>query len=394
MFFGPQSGKFAVVHDGLTAITHMFNWNIDSHSHTPETYYASNTKWGASRNPGVMDFTGNFSLFDGNYIVFPGDFFKCIEFFTAPTSGVYGNPGSTYCGQGIVESNVITWAWGPEQSLTQQINIAANGCLATRDRTLDDTNISTPAKMCGLKLQWTVEPTPSTWLEIENAQQAVLTMTASNPSFVNSSTGCCTHRRPGNIDWTLAVTYTDHRAFIIVRESPYSFRLFNTPTTFWELSYAIFGSVTGITADRQTGAIQTQVANFMMKAIEDETMGYIRPPGGNPSGVDDLWPPVPTLLTVPTVPTIGTAVQEGGAYNVDVTWTPESSGDATGYTIWASYDDIDFACVGCSVSSPYKDIGVPPTATSYPMYYKVSAFNAQGQGEFSESVTATVSNVP
>ena len=103
MFFGPQSGKFGVIHDNGAAITHMFNWVLDSINHSPETYYSSNTLWGANRNPGVIDWTGNFSLFDGNYIIFPGQFFNCMEFFTAPISGVYGNPGTVYCGQAIVE---------------------------------------------------------------------------------------------------------------------------------------------------------------------------------------------------------------------------------------------------------------------------------------------------
>ena len=64
MFEGPQSGKFAIIHEEGLPITHMFNWNLDI-SHTPETYYASNTRWGADRNPGVIDWTGNFSVFDG-----------------------------------------------------------------------------------------------------------------------------------------------------------------------------------------------------------------------------------------------------------------------------------------------------------------------------------------
>lgn len=374
MFQGPQSGKFGVIHNEAAPITHMFNWVLDSINHSPETYYASNTLWGPNRNPGVIDWSGNFSLFDGDYIIWAGEFLKCLEFFTAPTTGVYGNPGTTYCGQGIVESVALTWAWGAEQSLTQVVNVAANGCIASRDRVIDDTVVETPAKMCGLQLHMAIDDPPTAWGIIDNVQQAVLTMSAANQPFVNSSTGCCTHRRPGNLDWTLALTMTDHRAVLISRENVPSFRLYNTTTTFWELVYSIFMSKTGITADRQTGAIQSQVVNYQMKAISDTTMGEIIAPD-----TTTLWPPVATLLSTPDAPTAVAGTPTGN--DVSVGWTPPAGGEApTSYTIWASQDGVDFACVGCSASSPYVDVGVPATTE---LFYKVAGANAQGQGPFS-----------
>lgn len=393
MYVGPQSGKFAIVHNEGLPITHMFNWNLDI-AHTPETYYASNTLWAPNRNPGVIDWTGNFSLFDGQRLWLPGEYFPCIEFFTAPTSGVYGNVGQTYTGQAIVESNVITWAWGPEQSLIQQINFAANGCVANRNRVIDDTTILTPNKMCGLQLQWGKTDTPS-FVPIENVQQAVLTVEASNPTYVNSSTGCCTHRRPGNINWTLALTLTDHRSVTFTRNDLLTFRLFNSSTTFWELAYGIFNGTSGVIANRQTGEIQQQVSNFSMKAMSDNSLGHIAYGTAgtiaNPSSI--WWPPVPTANSTPNEPTVVAGAQEGaGVYNVDLTWTAPSSGDQSGYTIWASLDGVDFAVVGCSFTESFKDVGLPPVVggNDYDVWYKINAFNAQGQGPFSD-VSAPIS---
>ena len=383
MYQGPQSGKFGIIHNEALPITHMFNWTFDTISHTPETYYASNTLWGPDRNPGVIDWTGNFSLFDGRAIIFPGQFLKCLEFFTAPTTGVYGNVGQTYCGQGIVDSVVLTWAWGPEQSLTQVVNFSANGCLANRNRVIDDTTIRTPDKMCGLQLQYGLTETPS-WTLFENIQQAVLTMESTNPTYVNSSTGCCTHRRPGNINWTLALTLTDHRTITYSRYDLLSFRLYNAPTTFWELAYAIFSGTSGVVANRQTGEIQQQVANFSMKALSDNSVGSIA--WGTSGGLQNYWPPVATTETVPDAPT-AVSGSESTPYNVSVGWTAPAGGAAvTGYTVWASLDGVDFAVVGCSASDSYLDIGLPELRqgqTEYDVWYKINAFNARGQGPFS-----------
>ena len=391
MYQGPQSGKFGIIHNEELPITHMFNWTFDTISHTPETYYASNTLWGPDRNPGVIDWTGNFSLFDGRYIIFPGQFLKCLEFFTAPSTGVYGNVGQTYCGQGIVDSTVLTWAWGAEQSLTQVVNFSANGCLANRNRVIDDTTIRTPDKMCGLQLQYALGDGVPSWVLFENIQQAVLTMESNNPTYVNSSTGCCTHRRPGNINWTLALTLTDHRTVTYSRTDLLSFRLYNSATTFWELVFGIFSGTSGVIANRQTGEIQQQVANFSMKALSDNGVGHIGW-GTDPLSAPYIWPPVATTNTVPGPPT-GVSGSESTPYNVSVGWTAPSTGDApTGYTVWASLDGVDFAVVGCSASDSYLDIGLPTLRqgeSDYDVYYKINAFNAQGQGPFS-AVSAAV----
>ena len=76
--------------------------------------------------------------------------------------------------------------------------------------------------MCGLQLEWGKTESPVFSL-IDNVEQAVLTLQATNPSYVNSSTGCCTHRRPGNIDWTLALTLTDHRSVTFTRNDLLTF---------------------------------------------------------------------------------------------------------------------------------------------------------------------------
>jgi hypothetical protein len=390
MHIGPQSGKFAVVHNFGLPITHMFNWNLDSISHTPETYYASNTYWGANRNPGVIDWSGNFSVFNGGYLFFPGQYIGNLELFTAPDDGNYGRPGTTYCGQAIVESVELTWAWGAEQSLIQQVNFAANGCVASRNRFLNDTTIENPSKMCGLQIQWVINnesPVPGDYTQIYNVQQATLSLSATNPEYVNSSTGCCTHRRPGNIDWTLALNMTDNRSVLFTREDLLAFRLWNSPTDFWQLLYGIFGGSSNVVANRQTGEIQSQVANFSMKGISKtgtlvgDVTHYI---GAIPT---ILWPAPLSTIDVPGKPGKPSGTQNGA--DVDVSWAaPGQGGSVDGYTIWAG-DGVDFACVASTSGTSGTDEGLPALGN---YYYRVAGYNVWGQGEFSDvSDVVTVS---
>jgi hypothetical protein len=209
-------------------------------------------------------------------------------------------------------------------------------------------------------------------------------MESTNPTYVNSSTGCCTHRRPGNINWTLALTLTDHRSITYTRNDLLSFRLYNSPTTFWELAFAIFSTTSGVVANRQTGEIQQQVANFSMKALSANTVGHIG--WGTTGGLQKYWPPVATTETVPGPPSAVSGT-ESTPYNVSVGWTaPSTGGVASGYTVWASLDGIDFAVVGCTATDSYLDLGLPELRTGqsdYDVYYKINAYNQYGQGPFS-----------
>ncbi|GAG21902.1 unnamed protein product, partial [marine sediment metagenome] len=154
----------------------------------------------------------------------------------------------------------------------------------------------------------------------------------------------------------------------------------------------IFSGTSGVVANRQTGEIQQQVANFSMKALSANSIGNISwgtDPLTHPD--NDVWPPVPTTDTVPGAPT-AVSGNESTPYNVSVGWTAppvgvEPGDDITGYTVWASLDGIDFAVVGCSDSDSYLDIGLPELRAgevNYDVYYKINAFNAQGQGPFSD----------
>ena len=156
----------------------------------------------------------------------------------------------------------------------------------------------------------------------------------------------------------------------------------------------MFVGTSGVVANRQTGEIQQQVSNFSMKALSANSVGHIAfgtaATIGLPANI--WWPPVPTTNTTPGTPTVVAGSQEGAAvYNVDLTWTAPPTGvepgdDIVGYTIWASLDGVDFAVVGCSADTSYKDVGVPPVVggADYDIWYKINAFNAQGQGPFSD----------
>jgi hypothetical protein len=273
---GIHSGKFGVVNGR----SHIRNWSLED-SIQPEVYYASNTKFGAFRNSGVEDWTGGFEGFGGEPPVLPGANLA-FSGYTAPDNDIVGGQGKIYAGAFIVNAVTVNWNWQPTQTLNWTAEIARRtGAVTISDSVHEDTAVTLPQKMCGLKIQIGDAGAEEDW---ENVVQATFNITADNQTYVNSSTSCRTYRKAGNIDWTLSVV-EQNEAQDLTKGSFYRILLFTTNSLYWELEWGIFTGYTGFVIDRETGAIIQKTANFAMSGSDGTSIGSIVTPSGS-----TFWP--------------------------------------------------------------------------------------------------------
>jgi hypothetical protein len=269
---GALSGRFGVV-NGVSTVR---NWSIN-HISTPQKFVASNTKGGAGRRHGVQDFNGSFGGYGYAPPVMPGEGFS-FSGLTAPTTGVEASSGQLWNGTAIVDSVAVTYSWAAAEIVSWVLNFSANGALTNTDGAIADVLEPTVPQVCGSEIE--IESAP-----ILDVVSAVLTLTAENQAYVNSSSvisgKCWTKRRRGNLDWTLAIVQQDDEPFAhAIGED-----LEVTLPGGWALNWAHYESLSNLLVDRETGAIISRTLNFSMNGFVGGDVGQILVPGG-----DQLWP--------------------------------------------------------------------------------------------------------
>jgi hypothetical protein len=280
---GPYGGKWGVVNGQST----VGNWSIADTS-TPAPFIASNTEGGTARRRGVRDWTGSFMQFGATPLLMPGDGFT-FGGYTSPDSGISGT-GICFNGEAIIDQIVVVWDWSTGGIINTTLNFSGNGPLAQSTAEYTDATAPDAPESCGTKIETDVTGTP-TWVEWENLTQATLTITSANQAYVNSSTANWTERVAGPIDWTLAVVQQDvarvSQAWDIDDEEVH-FKLWIDAVDFWDLKWGIIKDFTGITVDRQTGAIIEQTVNIEMNGVDATGAGSITLPGAGAA-----WWPAP-----------------------------------------------------------------------------------------------------
>jgi hypothetical protein len=265
---GVHSGKFGVVNNQKR----VRNWVINDLT-TPAVAIHSGTNFGRVRTQGISDWNGSFAQYQGEPVVMPGETFA-FSGYTAPSDDVYGSDGKIYAGNAIVDSVVITWNWQANENLSLAVNFSANGPLVVSDGFHDDTTVELPQSACPLKIQTGVALAEVDW---ENITQAVLTITADNQTYVNSSTNCQTQRVAGPIDWNLAITEQEEDQLYAL-SSDHRILLFTDATAYWELEWGHIVAYNNLTVDRQTGAIISKVCNIAMNGSDGTSLGVIKKP--------------------------------------------------------------------------------------------------------------------
>jgi len=269
----PHSGKFGVV-DGQSTVK---NWNIGETS-TPMPYVASNTLCATGRLKGIEDWAGGFTQFQHTPLLMPGDNFTFTGY-TAPDSDVKGGTGETFVGAAIIDGVTISWNWVTGEIISVDLTFSGNGALAQSTAVHSDVTVPDVDSTINTKITYGEEGAGA--VEWENLTTAVLNITAANQTFVNSTTGPFINRKPGVIDWNLAVTQedVDRGAQTFDKGDSVEFNLFVDATDFWRLKFGIVKDFTNITVDIETGAIIAQTVSIEMDGFNPSS-GVIFFPGG------------------------------------------------------------------------------------------------------------------
>lgn len=283
-----HSGRFGV----LNGVSTVRNWSINDLS-SPQRFVASNTLGGSGRRPGARDWNGSYGAYGGNPGVMPGEAFS-FSGYAAPDNDTAGGVGTIWAGTAIVDSVAITWNWANQEIISHVVNFSANGALtssASQTALSDATTVDAPAP-CGTKITYGTPGSGGFGTDWENLVQAVLTITAENQTYVNTDTvvssECWTFRKAGPIDWTLAVTEqnSDGLPTDVDIAQDEEFQILVDETDFWHLKWGHVGDASGLTVDRETGAIIERTVNIAMSGFVGGSTGNITVPGA----VSDWWP--------------------------------------------------------------------------------------------------------
>lgn len=280
---GVHSGKFGVI-NGRTAIK---NWTLNDVLES-QKYIASNTRSGVGRESGIRDWSGSFVQYGHSPVTAPGSDFAFLGFTAPDDDEETGGTGETYAGTAIVDSIVLNWNWEASELLTITTNFSGNGVLTTSTGSqLSDVIIAVPDPTCGTKIQWLNGTVMTEWANLTNA---VLTITADNKPYVNSSSflsqECWRLRQRGNLDFTLAITeQSTTRANLPDIGDNVELNLYVDATLFWDLKWAKLHDFSNINVDVESGDIISRQANFSQNAIVNTTIGHIIDPN-----LSTLWP--------------------------------------------------------------------------------------------------------
>lgn len=264
---GLHSGKYGVVNGQST----IRNWSISDTMTNPK-FVASNTQGGAGRRKGVKSWSGSYNQYGVLPIALPG---QIVTFggYTAPDNGVSGN-GKRYSGNIIVDSFAATWNWSSGDILSSVTNFSGHLGLTGSSGSYSDATDPTTPEVCGTKLEYSFDG--EEWEELTNLTQAVLTITAANLSYVNSSTNCETGRESGPLDFTLALTRQECDIEAdFAKGDDLQIRLYDSADTFWLLKWAKVKEFTGLTVDTETGAIVQHTVNLEMNGFVGADVGQI-----------------------------------------------------------------------------------------------------------------------
>lgn len=279
-----HSGKLGVVNGKST----VQNWSISDEQNLAAAV-ASNTALGRVRRPGVNSWSGNYAQKGGTPPVMPGETFSFVGY-TAPTDNVSGN-GLKYTGDAVVKSVAISWNWASGEIIGSTTEFDGHLALAAADGTqIADITAPDVPTIALAKIQFSADDT--TFTDVANVTTVTLTITNDVQAYVNSSTVVSntlwTGQRAGNYDWNMAIAMQDVKRTDVVKGTQYSWKIFVDATTFWKLKWGRVKNFTGLTVDRDSGAIIAQTVNVEMDGTKesDGVLGHILKPGGT-----QFWPP-------------------------------------------------------------------------------------------------------
>lgn len=274
------------VHSGKNAnvngVPTMRQWSIEERV-TPARATASSTKQGVQRKKGVRAWSGSINCYGATPIVLPGQSLSFIGY-GAPTDDVSGN-GHRYSGTAYCNSVSVNWNWKSAEIISHTINFVGHLAL-TKALGADpgDTTVPDTPPVVGTKLEY--KKVGGAFVELANLTSASLTLTRQIQSYVNSSTlvtgVCWTGQRVGApMDWTLALQQEDDErvdAAMFDIGDDLELKLYADATAYWSLVWGYVEGFTGITVDRESGAILSRTINLGMDCYYGNNDGEVITP--------------------------------------------------------------------------------------------------------------------
>jgi hypothetical protein len=278
------SGKFGYV-NGATRTSEWGMSILDS----GEDHTDSSTLAGHLRISGIVDSNGYFHVNGGAPLVYPGSYFL-FEGYPAPSDGIYGSSGNLWVVDlAILDSLAITWTWAKEGKLSSVYNFSqGTACPTVGSGYISDDEPNIPNQMCSLAVK--ISTNDSDYYPYLGITNAVFTLSCANHESNTSYSGCCTHRIPGIMDWTLAITEeNDYNnvglAGTVNIGDIVSFQLYDSAISCWNLNWGILQNWSNLVVDVATGRIIQKTANYAM-------CGFVAGvPGEISYGANILWPP-------------------------------------------------------------------------------------------------------
>lgn len=254
-------------------------WTIVEQATQPKAV-ASNTLLGTARKRGVHSWNGTYQAFGAKPLVMPGSTFHFIGY-GSPDNNVSGGTGLRYDGNAMCQRVVINWDWKTGAIIGHTVTFAGDLELdkATGSDPGDSVTPNLP-ETTGTKILWGANTTtPAT--ELPAVVSAQLTISALTESYVNSSTyingRAWTGQVSGPIDWSLQIQQEDTERLtgIFDIDDVIGLRIFTDSTLYWELAYGIVRDFSGITVNRETGAIIRRTINVDMNAYYGSNAGHV-----------------------------------------------------------------------------------------------------------------------
>lgn len=268
-----RSGRLGVV-NGHGSIQ---NWQTQQ-VQTPARFAASNTGGGMASREGSHDWSGSFLQMLALPTIMPGEKFTFLGY----TNDEDGSGSASYTGDAIVDSVAITWNWQTGATIQTAVTFSGDGEYTDGVATGTDATVLDTDEACGTK----IEVDGVEWTDLVSA---TLTITSANVAYTNSSTvengKCWANRRPGVIDWSLAVQEENSDGLPAGRAvgADGEIKLYSDATLFWHLIEGHFVDDTGLNIDRNSGAIIGRTRNLVMNGAHQGAaqLGAIIKPGGS-----------------------------------------------------------------------------------------------------------------
>lgn len=270
------SGNLSLV-DGISAREWMVREGADH-----KRYVDSRTKGSGGRLAGNTDWSGRVSSFGYTPVKMPKELFT----FKGSVDGSKGVAGPV-----IVDSVEINWDIENGEIIQHVTEFSGNGVFDDTDTSsLTDAAVPDPPTSIGTKLQLAVVAGSPSFSALADVRNMRLRITADNKNYVTSSTGGVNYRKAGNIDAEFsAAVFADT---INSLPSPNDFRfarIFVDSTLYWELRAMIFGEMSDLVANRETGDLIGCTLNAAFSGFFDvsgtPTEGIIHKPGAS-----SWWP--------------------------------------------------------------------------------------------------------